>query len=285
VFRIPDFALGALITAILMTLAVLSAFPNDFDNLNLWMPVFAVVLIAVAAVGARIGSNSERLNTALVLVSALTGLFIAMQFAEMRRVYGPIEDQAKALRTQIEEMRLEQRAWVSITSIEVSSGRRDVNGLSLDFQYYVENSGRNPASNVNLNAKLYIFIATGSALGDFAEENRLCKPSGVANEILGFAVFPGQKKPGNPQRWTLAQADIDRFEARFGEKIGALPVSVLACLTYKDAVSQTWHGTPAAFIVQSVSENSVGGVPFDSQALSTARLVIGPLPADIAQPF
>lgn len=281
-FRIPDFALGALITAILTTFALLSAFPNDFDNLSFWMPLLAGVVIAAG--GAGIGSDSQRLNFALVLVSALTGLLIGMQFAEMRRVYGPIADQAKTLRTQVEEMKLEQRAWVSITSIKISGARRNVNGLSLDFQYSVENSGRNPASNVFLNAKLYVFVATGSSLGDFAEENRLCKPP-IVNDFLGFAVFPRQKSPDITETWTLDQADIDRSEASLGKKIGSVPIPVLACLAYKDAVSQTWHGTPAAFLVSSVGENSFGGVPFDNQALSTAHLVIQTYATDVAPPF
>jgi hypothetical protein len=283
--RIPDFALGALITAILMIFAVLSAFPNDFENLNIWMPVFASVLIAVAAIGAGIGSNSERLNVALVLTSAVTGLLIAMQLVEMRRVYGPIAQQATTLRMQVEEMRLEQRAWVSVTSVSIPAGRKDVNGLSLTFQYSVENSGRNPASNVNFNAKLYLMPGTGTTTGNFAEENYLCKPPGVANESLGFALFPGQKTSDNRVTFTFTQSDIERYEAKLGEKIGSFPIAVLACLGYKDAVSQTWHGTPAAFEVIRVSETSFGGVPFDNEALSTAHLVIEPFPFDIAQPF
>jgi predicted membrane-bound spermidine synthase len=139
-FRIPDFALGALITAIIATFAIFSAFP-DFGNLIFWMPLIGGVLIAAAAAFAGIGSNSERLNVALVLASAVTGLLIAMQLVEMRKVYKPIADQAQTLRTQIEEMKLEQRAWVSITSIVISRATKDINGLSLTFVYSVENYG------------------------------------------------------------------------------------------------------------------------------------------------
>ena len=85
--------------------------------------------------------------------------------------------------------------------------------------------------------------------------------------------------------FTLTQADINRYEAQLGEKIGSFPIVVLACLGYRDAVSQTWHGTPAAFQVIRVSETSFGGVPFDNEALSTAHLVIQAFPFDVAPPF
>jgi hypothetical protein len=283
-FRIPDFALGALITAIITTFAIFAAF-SDFGNLVCWMPLTGGVLIAAVAVFAGIGSNSERLNVALVLASAVTGLLIAMQLFEMRRMYKPIADQAQTLRTQIEEMKLEQRAWVSITSISISDARKDINGLSPTFRYSVENSGRNPASNVNFNAKLYLMPGTGTTVGNFAVENHLCQPPGVANNSLGFAVFPGQKTPDYQIGFTFSQADIDNYEAKLGKKIGSFPIAVLACLGYMDAVSQTWHGTPAAFQVIRVSETSFGGVPFDTEALSTAHLFIQAFPSDVAPPF
>lgn len=102
---------------------------------------------------------------------------------------------------------------------------------------------------------------------DAAEEDRLCKQS---NEISGFSVFPGQKKYDNVTGWGLPQAYIDKWEAQ-NMKI-VVPISILACLAYKDAVTQIWHGTPMAFLVTKLGE---AGLPFDS---STANVVIQPHP-------
>ena len=266
-----------------MTFAAFSAFP-DFGNPLLWMPAIAGVLI-MAAVGAGIGSNSERKDIALVLGTALTGLLIAMQLVEMRRVYNPIADQAQTLRTQIEEMRLEQRAWVSITSITIVGASRDTNGINLTFQYSVENSGHNPATNAFLNTKLYIgTVATGTTAGNVAVENQLCR-SPFVQGYSGFAVFPGQKKNSNSVTWTLPQAEIDRAEKNFGERIDSIPISALVCLAYKDAVTQTWRGTPEAYLIERFSETSFGGIPFDNEALSKAHLVPLTFPWDVAPPF
>lgn len=122
-FRIPDFALGGLIAVILATFAVLSALPNNLDNPVVWMPLFGFVLIAAAgawivrdpAANQRAGDDHEwpvgggspqRKDLAMLVVSGVTGLVIAMQFV--------------AQRAQVDEMRSEQRAWVSVSSIKVS---------------------------------------------------------------------------------------------------------------------------------------------------------------------
>jgi hypothetical protein len=136
-----------------------------------------------------------------------------------------------------------------------------------------------------LYGKLYLSpVATGNTSDNFAEELKLCNPPG-AKESQGFSVFPRQNKPGNLEIWTLPQADIDRFKTTHKAELGIMPLSFLACLAYKDVVSQTWHGTPAAFVVNNVSENSFSGVPFDSQGVSTGREVLQPSPWDIASPF
>lgn len=140
-FRIPDFALGGLIAAVLATLAVLSAFPNNFGDPVVWIPLLGFVL--AVAISAWIIGNPQRKDFATLLVLGLTGLIIAMQFA--------------AQRAQVDEMRSEQRAWVSISTIKVYNATRDSNGLTLYIRYSVENSGKNPASNVHLNPKLYIY--------------------------------------------------------------------------------------------------------------------------------
>jgi hypothetical protein len=253
-FRIPDFALGGLIAVILITFAVLSAFPSQFDSLVIWIPLLGFVLIAAA--GVWIGSP-QRKEFAVLLVSGVTGLVIAMQFV--------------AQRAQIEEMRTEQRARVSINSIEVSSARKDINGLTLYLKYSVENSGKNPASNVHLNQKLYVWLTTGNVSTDHAEEMLLCEQS---SKLSGFAVFPGQKRLQNITGWTLTQEDIDNWESYSHRKIEAVPITILGCLTYEDAVTQTWHGSPVAFLVTSETY----GVPFDSQILTTTHLSIQPSP-------
>lgn len=207
VFPIPDFALGVLVSAILMTLAVISASPSNFDNFALWMLPLAGVAIAVAG---GVPWNSQRLAIATLLVLALTGYLIAMQFF--------------AIRTQIGEMRSEQRAWVSITSIKIVGAARNINGISLTFQYSVDNSGRNPAANVFLTAKLYMAtVATGTTLGNIGVEGQLCR-SPFVHDYSSFSLFPGQQKQGLNTTWTLPQADIDRFEKSVGKRVGSIPI-------------------------------------------------------------
>ena len=281
-FRLPDFALGALVAGVLATAALLFAFPNNPDNWILWAPLLAGVVIASA--GAGILWDQNRFNVAMVLVSALTGMLIAMQIAEMRKVYGPIASQADALQTQIKEMRLEQRAWVSLTSAKISEASRDVNGIRLGFQYSVENSGRNPASNVSLNVELYILIAFGKISDTISQETKLCQPP-IANDNLGVSLFPRQTLPDLNFVTYLRQTDIANFEAQHGRTIASLPIVVLGCLSYKDAVDQTWHGTPAAFDIINVWNGGFGGVPFDNQTLSTAHLNLRPYPFEVAPPF
>jgi hypothetical protein len=174
-----------------------------------------------------------------------------------------------AQRAQIEEMRAEQRAWVSINSIEITSARKDINGLTLFFKYQIENTGKNPASNVHLNQKLYVGLATGNVSTDRAEEMLLCEQS---SKISGLTVFPGQKRDGNITGSILTKEDISAWELHNHLPIVSSPVSILSCLTYEDAVTQEWHGTPMAFFVTSETV----GVPFDNQILATAHLFIQP---------
>ncbi len=152
-----------------------------------------------------------------------------------------LERQLFVLQAQLDEMRYAGRAWVSMTKDSgiASLYIGDSGELRGTFRFGLQNTGKNPAVSVSINAEM----STGAVIphGSMpAWQTAICgQPTGD----LGFTMFPGAPEP-------LFEVQTGTTGAEFAERrsVGLLPV-VAACVVYQDAVTNKMHRTPLAFQV------------------------------------
>jgi hypothetical protein len=194
------------------------------------------------------------------------------------------EAQSKAvLDASITAMRLEQRPWITISNLINGPIKRDAKGAHLDVSYEVKNSGRTPALNVGVNARLImlsmarpIFDPSNpnhlqSVAGTTADENKeigkFCDAektvftiSRLANiEPWGLLVFP-QEPPsrGGVGNVTFTAED----EAIIPQISRTTAMYLLVCVTYGSVLDKS--------IFQ------VGIVRYGSLDTPNAQFVVGP---------
>jgi hypothetical protein len=84
-------------------------------------------------------NRKQRLETITILIIAVTGVAILAQVYEMRKVYGPIADQARVTK---ENMIADHRAWIGPTHATIDQPALD---KPIHAQITYNNTGRQPA--------------------------------------------------------------------------------------------------------------------------------------------
>ena len=154
--------------------------------------------------------------------------------------------QLTVMEGQLDEMQSEQRAWVSLSKDSgVESLYVDnMNELRNSTRFSLQNTGKNPATAVFVNAEMSI----GDALSDgsmAAWQSAICgQPTGS----LGMTMFPGSPEPIFTLDSGLTKAELARRKTVDSNTVVA-PV-VAACVVYEDAVTKKKHHTPVAYEIR-----------------------------------
>lgn len=172
--------------------------------------------------------------TAAIFCVAVTQCSIYKKQAEI------MNGQQEVMRNQLAEAQAEQRAWVSLTIPSAKGMSSDVNGIRIALNLPIRNSGKNPAVNSFVNVE-----ARADRRPDKAWQNAVC--SGTRDDF-GFGVFPGDQLATEITTYISAN-EIAEMARRFQSGVVVWPF-IVACVVYKDAVTDKWHHTPYVFRLQ-----------------------------------
>ncbi len=185
------------------------------------------------------------------------------------------ESAAKTAQGQLSEMQAEQRAWISITKdsgVESLSIDSVNNQLDAKLKITLQNTGRNPAVFVSVNAEMTEFaIPHGGSMPDW--QAAVYK---IDVRTYGFTMFPNSIQP--------------TFEVTVSSKIPTQAVvvpSIAACVIYHDAVTGKIHHTPLGFQLMKIPRPGVPccgivmkSLPLQSSEIMTRLWTLGSLPPD-----
>jgi hypothetical protein len=174
----------------------------------------------------------------VLLTCALVGVGIA-QYRVYSRQAEIMNGQQEVMQNQLKEAQLEQRAWVSIASPSIRGMSSDSNGIRIELAFALKNSGRNPAVNSFVSVE-----ASADRRPDKVWQSAVC---GKTVDDFGFGVFPGDQLETEISTYIGEVANVVR---RFPSGVELISPFVVACVVYKDAVTQKWHHTPYAFKLQ-----------------------------------
>ena len=213
----------------------------------------------------------EWLTAVVVVVAAC---FAGAQWRTMSQ-------QQKVMEGQLKEMQSEQRAWVSLTKDSGIEGFSvsAANELRATMRFGLQNTGKNPAVAVFVNAEMSIgtVIPYGSMP---AWQAAVCaQPTGR----LGVTMFPGSPEPILTVETGLTAIEFSQRKNWDANTVLA-PV-IAACIVYEDAVTQYPHHTPVAFEIRAKAPKpgsgiSYGDIPLKEDEITLRPWIRGNLPPD-----
>jgi hypothetical protein len=159
---------------------------------------------------------------------------------------GIYRKQADIMNNQIIEMQSEQRAWVSLTK---DSGMERLsintaNDLRSTIKTTLQNTGKNPAVSVFVNAEMS--IGTTIPYGSMAAwQTAIC---GRSAGSLGTTMFPGSPEPVFEIETGLTAREAT--ERRNANPVLAFAPVIAGCIVYADAVTNRMHHRPIAFEIR-----------------------------------
>jgi len=146
------------------------------------------------------------------------------------------------LRTQLAEMRIERRAWVSSSDTTIFGDVvHDARGIHMNAMFSLKNTGHTPA--------LDAFVSFQPSLegGSPKQSAKACHDA--ADAQLHVSVFPGEVLQQGVGA-TISQKDLDQ-----AKEMSLLP-TVIACIAYKDAATGVFHFTPYNYWIQMADGSS-----------------------------
>jgi hypothetical protein len=162
--------------------------------------------------------------------------------------YLTMRDQHQAVERQLNEMQFEQRAWLYASKTAMTSPITfDVNGLRMEFGFTIRNTGKNPA--------VQVYVQTEAKIGELPNPEWSRHVCSMALDNVGVIVFPGEVDSIPVSTVTYLAADeiekgaIPR-QAPDPSFRFLPPITVMACVTYKDAATNKLGHTSYAFNVR-----------------------------------
>jgi hypothetical protein len=121
--------------------------------------------------------------------------------------------QYSAIKGQLDEMRDEQRPWVSVDpkdglGISQPLTFKDAMGVGFRVAYKLRNTGKSPALHVRFQAKIvFLPMKESSVIEISRSQDRFCEPiRNIADEFYDNIVFPGDEIGGD---WPLGASQSD----------------------------------------------------------------------------
>jgi len=180
-----------------------------------------------------IGVGTYTVFTAVIVA------FNVIQYGEThrfnKRQAGFFGDQIGVMRGQLDEMKIDTRAWVS-ADFEIPGGFVfDPANPAIELTFHYKNTGKSPAMGVNgLFDAIPIFDGTDAAVSKL---KAVC--NNVSAGVMGFPLFPGDNVQGNQ----LAAVPVDsRPVLRH-----VLNPIILMCIGYKPVGDEEPHFTGRSF--------------------------------------
>jgi hypothetical protein len=157
------------------------------------------------------------------------------------------DKQRAAMKSQLDEMQAEERAWVSVPNGQVAvEGATTDNqgGLTLELGAMLRNTGKAPAVHAFVVAEGS--VATGLPYGSWqAWQDAVCKKGSTH---LEDSVFPGDQMPVHNISAYIDPRQINQRESDSDNPVVA--PAVVACVIYQDNLTKQLHHTPYQFEIR-----------------------------------
>jgi hypothetical protein len=217
-------------------------------------------------------NRSDRWMVMLTAVIAFGGIISACIFGQQLRV----------MQGQLEEMRDEQRAWVSGSISPHGPIIFNKNGVMAGLEFTLQNSGHLPATDVWVWAEILPF--QNSQPPNLTNRPLYCSPKG---EALAEA-----KKVYPPSGGTAFPGEVsknDEMVASYGPGIDGIKIiqkytrlGIRGCIRYR-SVTGKFHYTGIAGLLLFSDGNRRDSLDFDPTiSVDTAKIEIAPLPFSYA---
>jgi hypothetical protein len=153
------------------------------------------------------------------------------------------------MRGQLEEMRLDQRPWVSIGYPKPTSDFQFVDpGAILTVQFSLHNYGKSPALNVEIDGRMPLLQ---SQMGIGKRQDDVCNDLFTRSKGAmgtGYTIFPNEPLPMS------VQFNVDRTEIDAALKRNTLPIPVIipviiGCVRYVFGADGSQHKTAFVYNV------------------------------------
>jgi hypothetical protein len=192
------------------------------------------------------GDKRDRREKIALGIAGVVAFFAFCQWRTMDRQLTVMAGQQGVMQGQLDEMRAEQRPWVSLTKDTGIEGLvvNGMNELRDTIRFGLQNTGKNPAVSVFVNAEMS--IGTAIPYGTMAAwQTAVC---GQAAGSLGTTMFPGSPEPIFSVETGLTATELADWKSLSAKTVLA-PV-VAACIVYEDAVTKKSHHTPVAYEIR-----------------------------------
>lgn len=185
--------------------------------------------------------------------------------------------QLQAMRDQLDEMKNEQRPWVSIRPDGHSGITWDEQGMRISVEFNLMNVGKSPATNVFFEAKLALPPKVGridivKQMADYADEIRKRRETGP---LAGDILFPGQ--PHQTQMGMLLTRDEITHLIGSDDHVSFVP-RIIACADYTFVAGDEKRSCTSAYIIISKPEKPgmAFGITANDGKLEPDRVGISP---------
>jgi hypothetical protein len=194
-----------------------------------------------------------------------------------------MKNQIFALKAQLEESQIEQRPWVYAENISLGDRiEHDVNGIRMTLNFTLSNTGRNPASNVFINADVFPSLPSNNVIGMTSVIKDICHRQFGA---IGTAVFPGEKI----NQGIVTYIPEDRLKEAFRvfqNDFRMIVPTIVACITYLQAGTTVRHGTPIILNVSAVKDGRpCCAIPVSQNELLKTQVVLQRHPVEPVAPY
>lgn len=146
--------------------------------------------------------------------------------------------QRVVMQGQLNEMRDEQRAWISIFSkgVAVKPELTSTGDIIFKLKIELSNTGKNPASDVAIVFDGLVNLTSGI----LEKETELCNGTHSSG---GISIFPGAKSNQDPYPVSIS---ADRIKAN---GISGIVPSIAVCVLYRDVVTNERRMAPYLFYI------------------------------------
>lgn len=181
--------------------------------------------------------------------SGTVGLWAAAIVGSLA-IYSSTHDSDKqraAMKSQLDEMQVEERAWVSIAGDQAAvegASMDNQGGLNFELGAMLRNTGKAPAVHVYVVAQGS--VAAGLPYGSWqAWQEAVCQKSSTHLEAT---VFPGDQVPVRNFSAYIDPGQVKKRKSESGNPV--IAPTVVVCVVYQDTLTKQLHHTPYQFEIR-----------------------------------
>lgn len=194
---------------------------------------------------------------ATIVIAAFTiilGIATGLQYSA---VMASVRISEKANQLNRDNFTATERPWIALTNVTIAGSLRfDDTGLRVSVKFTFKNTGRSPARNVQIEAKLF----PERGLDPRREQERFCAEARGRAGQLGYVVFPDQTF-SQTMAWQVTREEIDAACHFGGREFDWIILALAGCLQYRFMFDESPHQTGFILDIYRPTPNgALGGI-------------------------